>query len=165
MLKDMINTRSGPKMTILVEPREGDKPVRRRRGRGKKWLEGSSTQNQGTIKKFFNKLVIPKECLDQRILKNQKEGGKRKRVVEDYGSMEQMTEPPRTKSRPDTTCGDQRPDVMTVPGGTFVENGAKSFCGREQTDRLEMGALDLGMELIERRKEVSRGRTNGPRKL
>ena len=89
--------------------------------------------------------------------------------MEDYGLMEQTTEPPRTKSRPDTTCGGQKPDGMTVPGGTFVLRGAKSLCGREPTDRLEMGALDSGiieMELIEGRKKVSRGNlTKGPRIL
>ena len=30
---------------------------------------------------------------------------------------------------------------MTVPGGTSMEMGAKSFCGREPTNGLGIGAL------------------------
>ena len=74
--------------------------------------------------------------------------------------MEQTTEPPRTKSRPNTTCGNQTPEEKTVPGGTFVLGGAKSLSEREPTYGLEMGALDsgiIGKDLIGRRKKVSRG--------
>ena len=69
----------------------------------------------------------------------------KKRKVEEVGAVEQMTEPPRSKSRLAKTDGGQNPDEMTVPGGTSMEMGAKSFCGREPTNGLGSGALGFGL--------------------
>ena len=91
---------------------------------------------------------------------DRKEGGKRKRMVEEYDVMEQATEPPRTKTKPNTTNGRRAPVEKMIPGGIFVLGGAKSITEKEPTTELLMGALNSGLieeGLMERRKEVSRG--------
>ena len=67
---------------ILVEPGEGVAPRHRGRGRGKKWMK-ENVMNQGTMKDFFPKLRILKECLDEKMVR--KEGGTRKRLLEADG--------------------------------------------------------------------------------
>ena len=155
-------------MMILVEPGPGDKPIRRRRGRGRKWLKENNKLNQGTMKDFFSKIQIPKECLDQQMV--EKEGGERKRMVEEEDEKtEQMMEPTRTKTKLTTIDLSLKPDGLTVPGEILLERGPKSLCGREPMERLKMGAMDLGMiglDLMERNLEDSRGiKTDGREKL
>ena len=127
MMKDKVTEENGRKMMILVEPGEGVAPIRRRRGRGRKWMK-ENVMNQGTIKDFFCKLQIPKECLDQKMVR--KEGGTRKRLLEADGEDEQCLAPARSKTRRTTMEWSRNPDDLTVPGGKFLEMGAKSLSGR-----------------------------------
>ena len=102
-------------------------------------------KTQGTIKEYFSKVLIPKECMDQKKLVMETNGGKRKRKVEEVGAMEDLKEPPRTKSRLATNNGGRNPEELTGSEGTSLKMGAKSISGREPTHGLGIGALDFGL--------------------
>ena len=114
------------KMVKLVGPSETDRPVCRRRGKGKKKLEWT----QGTINEFFSKVKIPKEWLDDQKLVANGKGGMRKRKVEAGEETEQQLEHPEPKTGRFTKSGNSHPVDMTVPGGMFLpRGGAKSSFG------------------------------------
>ena len=151
---------------ILVEPGEGVAPRRRGRGRGKKWMR-ENVMNQGTMKDFFPKLRILKECLDEKMVR--KEGGTRKRLLEADGEDEQCLEPARSKTRRTMMEWSRNPDDLTVPGGKFLEMGAQSLSGRDPTDGQKMGDKNLGLignGLKEWKLEDSRGtKTDGQKNI
>ena len=126
---------------VLMEPRKEDAPTKRRRGRGKR---STCPKNQGTLQKYFSKLVVPKEMS---VANSMVEGANvRKRkgetiLVEDHKRL-MLDDAPRCLLMEDdrTTCRNE--DSRTL---CPIFMGAKSRNGRE-TDgqkKISGNGLDL----------------------
>ena len=83
--------------TTLVEPKETDVPIRRRRGKAKRRLD--KMQPLGKITNFFVKMQVPKECSTPEM--NGMVGGMKRKTMEPEQGLEQdlVDDPPTSRPR------------------------------------------------------------------
>ena len=134
------------KMMILVEPRQDEAPVKRRRGKGRRRLDGLI---QGTLHQFSFNPIITKECtIAETIMVEPKPVRKRKQdtLVEDpsksYGK----------RSRRTMIEFDDFSDKTL--GGPGIVLGAKSFYGGETNCKPLMGTTGINWGIQIKNEEI-----------
>ena len=139
---------------VLVEPRQGDAPTKRKKRKAKR---ANVPANIGNIKKYFTDLHQHKEWSSN----DTKEGGAEGRKRKPDGYLEQTTDLRSCKSRRlllEETETSGKTDSRTL-SPLFM--GAKSGCGREPADRQNLGANGAGF--IEKEGGISHGTIGRPK--
>ena len=146
-------------MMVLVEPRQDEAPIKRRRGRGRRRLDGLI---QGTLHKFFFNPNIAKECTIAKTKMVEPEPVRKRK-------QDTLVEDP-TKSfgkRSKRTMIEFDDFSDTTLGGPGITLGAKSFYGGETDSKLLMGTagIDLGIIIEDEGIQTPGGIRKKPRKL